>query len=348
MDLVRLAPGPLRVIEELRVLDRPEPLGHYRDEVVALTSSLLAEGVDPLDVTQRIAAANDALTRRLLVLAEADVGPPPCPYAWLALGSHGRGEQVLSSDQDSALAYGPVPADEQDEVARYFARLADAVVAGLAQAGMPRCAGGYMATNWARPLPDFQHLFRGWVEEPRPQALLEAEVFLDVRAVHGPLSVEVLPGILAVGGSRGPFLVQMARAAVTFRPPLGAFARLHLTDGRVDVKRGGTAAVVLLARLYALAVGATAGTTVSRLEAAAAGGSLSRTGAASLADAYRFLTGLRLSRQVQRAVQGQAPDNWVSFAELGADSQRRLRSSLRDIRGVQDATAVRFPTFSVS
>ena len=86
---------------------------------------------------------------------------------WLALGSHGRREQVLSSDQDSAIAYETTSPQEAAATDEYFAALAALVVDALARAGIPLCGGGYMATNWRRPLDEFGRLFRGWVEQPQ-------------------------------------------------------------------------------------------------------------------------------------------------------------------------------------
>ena len=251
-DLSVQAAGPLHVVEALRRIDEIAPLDGYQREMVTVVGRLLADGVDVLQITEAVARVNDILTTRLLRLAETELGQPPCGYAWLALGSHGRGEQVLSSDQDSALAF-----DDRDQVAgnEYFPRLAELVVTALARAGLPLCDGGYMATNWCHPIGEFRGVFRGWVEQPKPDALLKAEVFLDVRPVHGDLSVDVLDRILVSGGSSGRFLAQMARAAVTFTPPLGLFGRLRTKDSTLDVKRGGIAAIVLLARLYGLAAG---------------------------------------------------------------------------------------------
>ncbi len=277
---------PIRVIEEVDGIDRLEPLDAYLSQLVDLVRARLAAGVDALDVTGAVADANDSLTRRLLGLAESHLGPPPCRYVWLALGSHGRREQVLSSDQDSAIAYEATSPHEAAETDEYFAALAALVVDALARAGIPLCGGGYMATNWHRPLDEFGRLFRGWVEQPQPEALLKAEVFLDVRACHGELSPDELIRILLVGGSRGPFRTQMARAAVTFRPPISLFGRLRVRGSTLDVKRGGTAAIVLLARLYALIAGSAEHSTVLRLEAAAAAGTL---GSATAGDRNRRL-----------------------------------------------------------
>jgi CBS domain-containing protein len=345
-DLHLHASGPLRLVEQVCHIDKLAPLDGYQAEMVTVVERLLAESVDVLQITQAVARANDILTIRLLRLAENELGQPPCGYAWLALGSQGRGEQVLSSDQDSAVTYDD---DAKAAGTEYFPRMAELVVTALARAGLPLCSGGYMATNWCHPVSEFSALFRGWVEQPKPEALLKAEVFLDVRPVHGELSVEVLDRILVGGGSSGQFLVQMARAAVTFTPPLGLFGRLRTTsDSKIDVKRGGIAAIVLLARLYALAAGSSARTTVARLDAAAAAGTLSHSAAEKLVDAYRLLTALRLRHQVDQIGTGTVSDNLVRVDDLTAEDQRHLRDALRTVSDVQKVTAMRFATHTVT
>jgi CBS domain-containing protein len=337
----------LRLVHQLRDLDRLDPLDRYQAHMSAAVERLLAAGVDVLDVTQEVAGVNDALTGRLLQLAENHLGPPPFAYAWLALGSHGRGEQVLSSDQDSALAYGGPRLGDGDPD-QYFGQLADVVVDGLARAGLPRCSGGYMATRWRYPLQRFVDLFGGWVDHPMPQALLQAEVFLDVRPVHGALPVDVLGDLLVTGGQRGTFSLQMARAAVSFRPPRVVLGRFRGDRGQLDVKRAGTAAIVLLARLYALAAGSTARSTLTRLPAAAEAGGLSRSGAADLVEAYRHLTTLRLRHQVCQVQRGEPADNLVRVGDLSQQDQGRLRAALHTVRVVQDLTANRYVTHTVT
>jgi CBS domain-containing protein len=339
---------PVRVIEEVDGIDRLEPLGAYQSQLVDLVRARLAAGLDALDVTGAVADANDSLTRRLLGLAESHLGPPPSRYVWLALGSHGRREQVLSSDQDSAIAYEATSPHEVAATDEYFAALAALVVDALARAGIPLCGGGYMATNWHRPLDEFGRLFRGWVEEPQPEALLKAEVFLDVRACHGELSPDELIRILLVGGSRGPFRTQMARAAVTFRPPISLFGRLRIRGSTLDVKRGGTAAIVLLARLYALIAGSAEHSTVLRIQAAAAAGTLSSATAGDLIDAYRFLTDLRLRHQIQQAEENVPADNRVFPDRLTTDERTTLRTAMRTVHAIQEVTAQRFATYTVT
>ena len=339
-DAVR---APLLVVERLSDLDDLAPLDGYASQLAAGVHRLLLERVDALDVTAVLSDVNDTLTRRLVELAQARLGPPPCDYVWLALGSHGRGEQVLSSDQDSALTH----ADDVEAAPPYFLRLAALVVTALARAGLPLCDGGYMATNWCRPVSELRALFAGWVDQPEPEALLRAEVFLDVRPVHGALPVDALERSLAVGGSRGPFRAQMARAAVSFRPPLTVFGRLRAPGQAVDLKRAGVTAIVLLARLYALAGGSTARTTLLRLADGVAAGTLGRPEADALAAAYRFLTGLRLRHQVAQVRSGRPADDLVHLDELSSDELDSLRTALRQVRDVQDTTAAHFATHTV-
>jgi CBS domain-containing protein len=204
-----------------------------------------------------------------------------------------------------------------------------------------------MATSWCQPLDAYAAMFRGWVEAPQPLALLRAEVFLDTRACHGELATEVLDRILMLGGTRGPFRAQLARAAVTFRPPLARFGRLRGRDAVVDVKLGGSAAIVLLARLYALTAGSREHNTVRRLRDAADAGTLSRSTVESLVEGHRFLTGLRLRHQVDQVLRGEPADNRVPLAMLTPEQRQRLRATLRLVRDLQDVTAMRFPTSSV-
>lgn len=347
MQRVEQLRGPWTLVQGLEDLEHLEPLDGFAAALREATAELLDSGADPLDVTQSVAAVNDALTTRLLRLAESRLGEPPYAYSWLALGSHGRGEQVLSSDQDSALAYGG-PRRRDTDADAYFGALASTVVDGLARAGIPRCTGGFMATTWRRPLDDYVVSFSRWVDSPVPAELLQAEVFLDVRPVHGDLDVGRLHGILEAGGRRGGFMLQMARAAVTFRPPMVIGRHVRTEHGNLDVKRSGTAAIVLLARLYALAAGSAARTTPLRLEAAREAGTLSVSGVESLLDAYRLLTGLRLRHQVDQAAAGVVPDNLVALARLSPSDRRRLLAALRTVRVMQEITERRYQTHTVT
>ncbi len=222
------------------------------------------------------------------------------------------------------------------------------MVGGLARAGLPPCPGEYMATSWRYPLSHYVEMFRSWVHTPMPDDLLRAEIFLDVRPVYGDLDVASLDALLVSGGHRGIFLVQMARATITFRPPRVIFGRIRTDHGELDIKHAGTGAIVLLARLYALAAGTNAHSTLLRLQAADRHQTLSASAVAHLTDAYRFLTGLRLRSQIAQARAGRAVDNRVRVADLSDAERRQLLQAIRRIRVIQQITAERYHTHAVT
>jgi CBS domain-containing protein len=338
-DLLRQqARSPMMLLSGIGPDAGLDALDGYSDRIAATADALFTAEVSPTRIARVISSLNDALTEQLLRLGEAALGPPPCPYAWLVLGSEGRMEQALLSDQDNAVAYADDDAGERS----YFQALAEHVVAGLLRAGFPECPGGYMATNWCRPLAEWREIFRTWVTEPTPQALVESEVFLDFRLVGGELPTGDLDQILLSGGGRGLFLFHLAKVARQFRPPLGRLGRIRSHDGAVDLKLGGLTAIVLLGRLYALAASSTARSTLDRLHVAAQAGVVSRLGAEALADTYRFLTRLRLGAQLRQLREGRAPDNTVQLDDLSALERRRLRDAFRTILELQEATTLNF------
>ena len=324
-------------------LDDAGDLDPYPARVAAVAGELTDAGEDALGTCRALGGLHDALTVRLIELAEAELGAPPCPYAWLALGSAGRMEQSLRTDQDNAIVYAEGGAAAEE----YFGALGVHVVDGLARAGLLRCPGGYMADRWSMPLARWREVFRGWVERPEPQALIEAEVFLDFRWVYGELSAAPLETILRLGRAAPRFLVGMARAAVRFPPPLGWAGQIRGDHDEVDLKRAGLAAVVLLARLYALAAGSRARATPQRLAEAAQARTLSRTGADELADGYRLLADLRLAAQLRQLAAGEEPTNRIRMSEMTAQERGRLRRALHTVHDLQRATALRFHTQTV-
>jgi len=332
--------NPLLLFERLRRAQHPDDLHTYARDLNATVLWLFENGLDVIHIGRIVAMLNDTLTTRLLAFAEARLGDLPCPYAWLVFGSEGRMEQLLLTDQDNALVY----AEASPEHDAYFAELATFVVNGLLAAGFPLCKGSYMATHWRRPLDEWERLFRAWIQTPTPDALLEAGIFFDLRPVHGRLSIESLEHIIRESGSQPRFMAHMARAAQAWQPPLGFFRRIRDEQGKVDIKRGGIAPIVALARLYALEAHSTARTTIERLHDATTLGILSKEGGETLQEAFRFLMRLRLRAQLDALKARQPPDNMIALATLSSLERRMLKETFFAIRDMQDAIGLRYQT----
>ncbi|TWF74786.1 CBS domain-containing protein [Pseudonocardia hierapolitana] len=335
VDLIRQqSASPLLVADRIRRAGAGGPrdpaLADLSSDLAGVAAALLADGVDGLRIAAIVASLHDSLTIRMLELAQQDLGPPPGPYAWLALGSQGRMEQLLQSDQDTALAF----AEHTDDAGEYFAALAERVTDGLAAAGVPRCPGGFMATNWCRRLDEWQRTFHGWLDEPDARSLLDAQVFLDLRPVAGELDIGVLDRVLARGRNRPGIQLAFAQTARRFAPRVRRFGRLRVDRlPPAELKLRGTVPIVLLGRLYGLAAGSPERTTAGRLRAAATTNLISADTADTLIDAYAALLSVRLAAELGEDVP----------LALSAPRRRELMGALRAVRSALQASALTHP-----
>ena len=206
----------------LRSIDRsasPDLLIDYANRLTGLVDGMVVSGLDAIQVARIVSTLNDAVMARVTRLAEEELGSPPCRYALMVHGSEGRREQTLLTDQDNALVY----LDDTAEARSYFTELGKRLVSSLVQASFPRCAGGFMADSWCKPLSEWRALFESWVSQPEPEALLGAANFFDFRRVWGSLSLDILDDVILGAADNRIFLAHLAAGGLRFRPPLGLF-----------------------------------------------------------------------------------------------------------------------------
>ncbi len=341
--------NPMLLPRQLERAHSTGDLRNYTDQVEAAAIHLLKSGSRVREIGRVVALGHDALLRHLLQQAEAKLGTPPCAYAWIVVGSEGRYEQTLRTDQDNGLIYadnGPPDADA------YFAALAQEVVEQLVQCGFPLCPGNIMATNpqWRKPLATWRSYFSSWINSPSEEALLQAAIFFDLRKVYGSLEIEpTLRPVIEAARQQQIFLGRLARTSLRQTPPLGFFRNFLVErDGSerdlVDLKERGTALVVELARVYALAAGVPATNTFARLEMAATAGSISTTLAEELAAAYEIICVLRLEHQVRLHEQGEPITNRIPISRLTRLQQRDLKEAFKTIGKAQQAVEHSFQT----
>ena len=324
-----------------------------REEVIAaagdlplVVGALVDSSADPVDVGHVVAFAIDAVTKRLLEIGVHDLGEPPAPWAWLALGSAARQEQALHTDQDHALAYDPVdlPVEEVDA---YFEKLATFVTDGLEMAGVPKCHGDAMASHpqMRRSLEGWTDAFREWISAPGMHGSIMLSIAFDYRRVAGPLDAEAPLDALIRTIPRYPlFLRHLSRRALDHRPPTGFFRDLVVEAkgehaGRLDVKRGGITIIGNLARAYALGAGLTDKRTIARLRAAEAAGVIDAETRTGLEEAFRFLWGARLEHHVRQLRSGTALDDFLDPAELGSVARQALKEAFKVIARAQRTVA---------
>ncbi len=281
-----------------------------------------------------MAAIGRSFKQRLLELAEAELGPPPVPYCFLALGSMARQEQLIVTDQDNALIL-----DNRFDPARhddYFKALANFVCDGLARCGYTYCSGGVMATNpkWRQPLRVWEQYFGEWIDRPTPESLLNSNIFFDLDGVWGKTEwatrLRELIARKARGNSR--FLACMTRNALLRTPPLGFFKDFVVeSDGRhtraINIKRRGTAPLADLIRVHALAVGSTSLNSFERLRDIIDAAILPLGRGQDLHDALEFISTVRARHQAEDLSAGNEPDNSIDPETLSEFERKSLRDA---------------------
>ncbi len=339
---------PISLIHSIKRAMNVEDLGKVAGEIPDLVVKLVARDTRAIEVGKIITTLSDAITKRLLNLAEEKFGAPPCDYAWLAFGSQARQEQALGSDQDNGLL---LPDGIRSEDTGYFGNFAGYVNDGLDRCGMPYCPGEIMAKNekWRMPLQGWKRCFSVWIEEPLPKALMHSSIFFDMRLIAGnaELVEELQEYVLERAKTNTIFLAMMCDNALLNSPPLGFFKTFVLeTDGdhnnTLDLKKRGTIPIVDVARNYALSVGLNALNTIDRLHAIKQAGAMSREMSYSLIDAYEFIAGIRMEAQGKQYNAGEKTDNYLDPKDLSPLVRHQLKDAFNVVREAQTAMKVRF------
>lgn len=345
-DLFELQRVSLRQIHHaIRSARSVGALKHVAGDIRNLARNLLAQGASGESLTRTIAALNDALTREViaLTLQANDIGD--IHWCWLALGSEGRGEQTLSTDQDNALIFVPAQDDNPERVRHDLIAFAREVNAALDALGFPLCKGGIMASNpeWCLTADEWRLKFTHWIAEPTPVALLNANIFFDLRALHGDaaLADDLSHWLLARTAESKLFLRLMVANALQTEPPLGLIRAFEVADGAdgdgmLDLKTRGTRIFVDAARVFALGHGIADAGTLERIRRA---GEMIRADpkhVAATVEAFNFLQVLRLRTQDRSADRSaRVTPNRIDPYKLNEVDQRMLKEAFRQARKLQ-------------
>ncbi|MCK9382026.1 MAG: DUF294 nucleotidyltransferase-like domain-containing protein [Sulfuritalea sp.] len=300
-------------------------------------------------VTHVLSALNEAIGARVLSLLALRFRLPPTRWCWLGLGSEGRLEQTLATDQDNGLLFSASDDGEARQLRELFLPFAGAANQALAECGLPLCAGGVMAGNprWCLSLSEWQENFATWVRTPEPEALLNAAIFFDFRALAGDarLAVKLRRALSELTRGNQIFLRMMTVNALAAAPPLG---RLHdfvteaKSGGTIDLKKFGSRIFVDAARILALGAGSAETGTAPRLRAVAAEGVVTPADAEAAVHAFHALQGIRLAVQAGASAGAGAPGNQLDPDRLNEFDRRVLLEALRQARKLQQGLKTRF------
>jgi CBS domain-containing protein len=331
--------SPIYLSQEIENAESIRQLSIINTRILEMVNCATDAGADIRSLVHLITHFNDSFTLRIIELMERDEGIRlPDGVAFLALGSEGRGEQTLRTDQDSAMVFVDNLSEEDQSAAERFAyRLADA----LEEVGVPKCSANTMASNpeWRHSLSDWKMLIEKWMSLPEGDHMVRFGMFQDFRTLHGDerLEHELQKYILAGIKRNALFLPYVARNIVSFVPPIGMFGRIKVEKrgenrGRVDLKKAGIFAITGGVSLLALEAGIVEGSTWDKLDQLEESGLLGSDSRETIDSAFSYLFRLRLLRQVRDLTAGNEPTNSVDPLVMNDRQRDQLRTALKGVR----------------
>lgn len=259
---------PAGIMKEIRIAKTPARFRELCDDIEEVVRTYLEAGISAIILGQICAELFDELVARLLELAEDELAAegitiPDVEWAWMAVGSDGRREQILRTDMDNAFVFASSGNEETDEKNRkLFVQLAERVVNRMVQAGFARCQGAVMASNprWCRTDQEWtEELSNTKIFSEGGDTLLRALILYDMRHVAGnkQLVLDLRQTIFDVVGSTPTIQRGMAEMVVETPPPVNFWGKFVIekkgsNEGEFDIKKRGMAPIRDAARLYAL------------------------------------------------------------------------------------------------
>jgi CBS domain-containing protein len=314
-----------------------------------LAGNLLEQGVSAENLTRIVATLNDVLCRRVIELEIVAAGLDAAKLCWISLGSEGRHEQTLATDQDNGIIFADPDGRTPAEIRSVLLPTARRINEDLDACGFPLCRGEVMACNprWCLSATEWRNTFGHWIFGGEGEAVLNATIFFDFRALYGEASLAVdLRRWLTVAVADNPrFLRHLAEDALHNRPPLGLlrdFAVFHDAAHRdtIDLKVNGATLFIDAARVLALAAGIAETNTVRRLNEWAAEAGVSAADVEAWTGAFHYLQLTRLRHQQTQIARGEAPDNYLNPDVLNRLDRRILREALRLAKNLQTRLAL--------
>lgn len=332
------------LIREINAAGDVEGIADKHSHLPSLIQNLINSGVKADNVARLVSTISDAILCKLIKFAIDELGPPPAGFVFLILGSEGRREQTLKTDQDNAILFEDAPSEFTGSVRGYFLKFGEKVCTWLDQTGYAFCNGGVMAKNsqWCQPLSVWKEYFSKWISTVEPEALLQSSIFFDFRGGYGDmaLAAQLRSHLFASIAHRPNFFRYLTENSLFPKPPLGFFGNFIVESkgehrDAFDIKTSMTT-IVNFARTYALYHGIDETNTLERLNRLFLKDVLSWGDYHEIEQSYSYLMQLRFVRQVAAITRENAkPDNYITPKTLSRMEQTMLREIFKSIEKFQ-------------
>jgi len=259
--IVSQASNPGVFIKEIKRSQNAIDLSSVRSKLADLIQTSLTKNIPLTHITNIASEINIAIIKRSVELAILDLGSPPARFAWLSIGSQGRKEQLLLTDQDSILIFEDVAAEKYRDVKNYFLKLAKKAVTILEIVGYEPCQNGHLASNmiWCKSMTEWMKQYSNWMNSPGEKNNEISSIFFDYEIAFGEQKIEdAITDIIFVNAKKNKlFFDYLGNDALRKPPPLSFFKKFNIEEtglnkGRFDIKNRAILPLIDGARLFVI------------------------------------------------------------------------------------------------
>jgi PAS domain S-box-containing protein len=320
------------LLHEIEESNTIEDLNKVHKKLPAIVHILAQSNEYINDTIVFASSVTDKISQKIIELGLEELGPAPCKFEFISVGSEGRKEQTFLTDQDNGLIY--EDGFSKDSTIEYFLELSNFVADALNEVGYNYCKGGMMACNpkWCQPLSKWKEYFTSWAEELDTKSLMDASTFLDFRSINGnhKMSAELRKYVFSLAKSKNDFLIGLAEMTTNFKSPINSFGNLVGNDiasknKTIDLKTISTP-IVKYSRIRALKHEINSTNTTERLKQLYKEGHLSENDFKDINLAYNYVMKLRLRNQSDLIQRGKEPSNTIHIDKLSNIEKGFLKS----------------------
>ncbi|SIS36958.1 DUF294 nucleotidyltransferase-like domain-containing protein [Salimicrobium flavidum] len=331
-----------RTVEELQELSPA-----YNEKFQKFIRSLIEDNMLAYHIAELITNYNDRIHKQIIQIAEDEMvdlghGAPPINYCFLIMGSGGRKEQMISTDQDNGLILSNYETSaHKEEISMYFKRFSKRINDMLDECGFPYCSGGIMAKEkkWRKQEQEWKSSVDEWIKKLDAEEIRDFTIFMDFRPVFGDYSLayELKKYVTEkVQHSLGLHQLLM-KDTLRFKVPIQPFGRINGAGKKrmIDLKRSATMQIVNAVRIYSMKYGVEANNTVQRLTLLAQGNHFHPRDAENAKLSLHRLMLLRLHSNLQQLEEGRPLNNFVSLSKIQKQERRSLKEALNVAKRLQ-------------
>ena len=346
--VVAQASNPGILLKEIKRSQSSKDLKQVRDKLSEIVQTSLEKNIPLTHINSISGEITLAIVKRAVELAILDLGSPPARFAWLSIGSQGRKEQILLTDQDSILVFEDVAADKYRDVKDYFIKLAKKATSTLEKVGYSNCPHNHMASNllWCKSLSDWIKQYNNWMNTPGEVSNEISSVFFDYDLAFGEQQLEdaITETIFRNVKNNALFFDYLGNDALKKPAPLNFFKKFNLEEegefkGKFDIKNRAIMPLIDGARIMTLSLTVRGiNNTYLRFKQLAISDPKHAEVYLNCAEAFLTLSKFRTVNGIKNDTDGQ----YISIEELSKSDKEKLKNAFAPMEDLEELIKDRF------